>query len=77
MTGPTIVDTTIPEDQANYAHGAVYGLDWIWHDDRLGFLLTKPVQTVSEVVEYLTRPTMRDRRNPKACNPPPGPEIAA
>lgn len=48
-----VVDTTIPEHVANEAHGSRYGIDWIWHDDRLGYLLTKPVARI----DRLTNPT--------------------
>lgn len=41
-SGPSVCDTTIAEHVANEAHGSRYGVDWIWHDDRLGYLLTKP-----------------------------------
>ena len=41
-SGPSVCDTTIAEHVANEAHGSRYGEDWIWHDDRLGYLLTKP-----------------------------------
>lgn len=44
-----IVDTTIAEQVANAIHGTRYGVDWIYHDDRLGYLPAKPIETLEPV----------------------------
>lgn len=41
---PPPVDTTVAEHVANELHGHRYGIDWIYHDDRLGYLPAKPVR---------------------------------
>lgn len=48
---PEIVDTAVAEHVATRAYGPVYGEDWIYHDDRLGFLPSKPVMSMDEALE--------------------------
>ena len=38
MDEPVVVDATIAAHTADAAHGNRYGIDWIWHHDRLGYL---------------------------------------
>lgn len=45
---PVPVDTTIAEHVANESRGHRYGVDWIYHDDVLGYLPAKPVKTLEE-----------------------------
>ncbi|MEY2151130.1 hypothetical protein AB7849_09445 [Rhodanobacter sp. 115] len=47
---PKPIDTTIAEHVANQIHGHRYGIDWIYHDDVLGYLPAKPVKTLEEAV---------------------------
>ncbi len=47
---PVCVDTTIPESAANEAFGARYGVDWIYHDDRLGYLPALPCRTLEAAI---------------------------
>lgn len=65
-SGPSVCDTTIAEHVANEAHGSRYGEDWIWHDDRLGYLLTKPSK-VKPIPPAGARDAVTDDMVERAC----------
>lgn len=48
-TRPIIADTTIATHVALNAYGPRYGVDWVYHDDRLGYLPALPVKTREEL----------------------------
>ncbi len=60
-----IVPRNVSVEQANWQHGGIYGLDWVYEGE----------PREGDPVRWL--PSLRVRRNPEACNQPPGPEIAA
>jgi len=64
--GPIFADTTIATHVAFQAYGPRYGVDWVYHDDRLGYLPALPVKTREELRAALEAAALSPARSGEA-----------